>query len=1009
MRKIIIQLFVLIFVLTSCQQQKDPSGLDSTFVSLEEGFKDPPVSVRPKGYWDWMNGNFDLARLTIELEEAKAQGMAGFDIFDIGAVSNPDGIVPAGPAFMGEECLEAISHAVKEATRLNMELGLILSSSWDAGGSWIKPEHGSMALYETSKIVSGPGDLELDLPFPDLPSKNRAGKNVFIEKNVDGMPVFYKDVAVLAIPSSGEKIIQDPSQVIDLSGFVDENGRLTWKAGEGTWEISRFVCANTGEMLKCPSPNSTGLSMDHFNADATEFHFNHFIDRLSSTLGDLESTPIKYLYLCSYEVVGFVWTPKMLEEFETRRGYNMKPYLPILQGKTIQNKEITDRFMHDYMRTLSDMLIENLYLKGREISNQHGLKLCSESGGPGAPIHNVPVDALRALGVLDIPRGEFWNKHPRYDENGFDIMQLVKEISCAAHIYGKREVQGEAFTSFLHWQEGPAELKPLADKAMCEGLNRFVYHTSPHTTPDAGIPGFVYHAGTHFNSSRVWWPKSRPFSDYIARSSFMLQQGNFVGDVLYYYGDQAPNFVKPKHVDPSLGFGYDYDVTNSDVILTRLDVKDGKLVLPDGQSYEILVLPDQDHADPEVLKKIENLVKKGATIVGPKPTRSHGLKNYEKRDELIKQMADELWGDCNGKSITENQYGAGKVIWGKTQQQVLLERGLGPDFSFTSQNDLANIDFIHRRTSGEEIYFLSNTRNEIENLEGIFRVKNMVPEIWDPETGSIQKVALYEIEDEGIRIPLKLQPFGSVFLVFREQDKHPHMISASLDAKQIFPVSGKDQGSEMFAELQNDGTDIRLVAREAGKYEFSDSEGNRNVIEVADIPEPVNITGDWQLDFPSGWGAPDNITIPELMSWSESENKGVKYFSGIATYTKKFDIPGEYINDELIISIDLGRVREVVEIYLNGENMGILWKPPYKKDITMAAKAGENTLTLEVANTWSNRLTGDGMLPEGKRYTKTNITGPDLQKNTLWKDAPLLESGLMGPVAIQFAWNIAIN
>jgi len=668
MRKILIQLLVLLSLLSSCQLQKDPSASDAPMVSLEEGFMDPPVSVRPKGYWDWMNGNFDLARLTAELEEAKAQGMAGFDIFDIGAVSNTDGIVPAGPAFMGEECLEAISHAVKEATRLDMELGLILSSSWDAGGSWIRPEHGSMALYETSEIITGPGKIELDLPFPELPAKNRAGKNVYIEKEADGMPVFYKDVAVLAVPLSKNEFIEDPSQVIDLSGHVDENGRLTWQAGEGTWEISRFVCANTGEMLKCPSPNSTGLSMDHFNADATEFHFNHFIDRLASTLGDLENSPIKYLYLCSYEVVGFVWTPKMLEEFEERRGYDMTAYLPVLQGKIIQNKEITERFMYDYLKTLSDMLIENLYLKGREISNQHGLKLCSESGGPGAPIHNVPVDALRALGVLDIPRGEFWNKHPRYDENGFDIMQLVKEISCAAHIYGKREVQGEAFTSFLHWQEGPAELKPLADKAMCEGLNRFVYHTSPHTTPDAGIPGFVYHAGTHFNSTRVWWPKSRPFSDYIARSSFLLQQGHFVGDVLYYYGDQAPNFVKPKHVNPSLGFGFDYDVTNSEVILTRLDVEDGRLVLPDGQSYEILVLPDQDHADTEVLKKIESLVKKGATVVGPKPTRSHGLKDYAIRDELIKQIADQLWGDCDGRTITENQYGQGKVIWGKTMK-----------------------------------------------------------------------------------------------------------------------------------------------------------------------------------------------------------------------------------------------------------------------------------------------------------------------------------------------------
>ncbi len=1004
MGKRIIPLLALMITFTGCQQLKETSGLESPAISLDEGFRDPPVSVRPKGYWDWMNGNFDLARLTLELEEAKAQGMAGFDIFDIGAVSNPGNMVPAGPAFMGEECLEAISHAVRDATRLDMELGLILSSSWDAGGSWIMPGHGSMALYESSLPVEGPGVFDGTVPFPEIPETDSRGKKLLIERNADGLPSYYKDVAVIAIPNSDDGTINDISKVIDLSDRMDGSGRLTWEIPQGKWEITRFVCSNTGEPLKCPSPNSVGRSMDHFSAEATEFHFHYFIDRLQEKLGDIGKTPIKYFYLCSYEVVGFVWTPKMLEEFEWRRGYDMKPYLPVLQGKIIQNKEITERFLYDYRQTLSDLLIENLYLKGRELINPYGIKLCSESGGPGAPVHNVPVDALRALGVLDIPRGEFWNQHPRYDEQGFDVMQLVKEISCAAHIYGKKEVQGEAFTSFLHWQEGPAELKPLADRAMCEGLNRFVYHTSPHTTPDAGVPGYVYHAGTHFNTTRVWWPKSRPFTDYLARSCFLLQQGNFVGDVLYYYGDQAPNFVKPKHVDPSLGFGYDYDVTNSEVILTRLDVKGGRLVLPEGQRYEILVMPEQDHANPEVLKKLESLVKKGATIVGRKPTRSHGLKDYAKKDEIVKRIADRLWGACDGKTITENQYGKGKVIWGKTLEQVMLERGLGPDFSYDSGSDSAKLDFIHRRmASGEEIYFVSNAGTELETIDGIFRVSGKTPEIWDPETGTMQTAGLFAVTDQNTRIPLNLPPHGSVFLVFRKSDPCRHFTKAGYEGEQIFPDSGKGRETGIFAEVRVAGGEMHLVAGKEGLYTFTDNTGRKSQVRISGLPPAVSITGDWQIDFPSGWGAPDHIVIPELMSWTDSEHEGVKYFSGIATYHKKFDIPPEYMSDTLNVILDLGEVREVVEIYLNGEQMGILWKPPYEKDVTMAARAGENTLTLEVANTWSNRLTGDGLLPEGEGYTKTNITGPNFQTNTVWKDAPLLESGIMGPASIKFA------
>jgi len=1009
MKKIIIQLAVLLIAFTSCQDKKDSSKFDSSLISLEEGFKDPPVSVRPKGYWDWMNGNFDLPRLTYELEEAKAQGMAGFDIFDIGAVSNPGGIVPAGPEFMGEECLEAISHAVKEATRLNMELGLILSSSWDAGGSWIRPEHGSMALFQSSLIVDGPGMFEDVLPFPELPETDRRGKKLLIEKNADGLPIYYKDVAVLALPYNEDRVIKDTSMVINLSDQMNNEGKLKWKIEEGKWEIMRFVCTNTGEPLKCPSPNSIGRSMDHFSAEATEFHFNYFIDRLQEKLGDIGNTPIKYFYLCSYEVVGFVWTPRMIEEFEIRRGYDMTPYLPVLQGKIIQSKDISDRFLYDYRKTLSDLLIENLYLRGREIINPYGIKLCSESGGPGAPVHNVPVDALRALGVLDIPRGEFWNKHQRFDEQGLDVMQLVKEISCAAHIYGKTEVQGEAFTSFLHWQEGPADLKPLADRAMCEGLNRFIYHTSPHTPPEAGIPGFVYHAGTHFNTTRVWWPKSRPFTDYLARSCFLLQQGNFVGDVLYYYGDQTPNFVKPKHVDPSLGFGYDYDVINSEVILTRLDVKDGKLILPDGQSYEILVLPDQDHADLEVLKKLEELVDKGATIVGRKPACSHGLKDYEQRDKLIKQLADKLWGSCDGKTVTENQYGKGKVIWGKNLKQVLFDRGIGPDFSYFSNSDSTNLDFIHRTITNKEIYFISNTRNELENIDGIFRVNEKIPEIWNPETGTVQKVVLYVDDGEVTRIPLKLQPHGSVFVVFRKKEKQQHFIFAKFNEDKIFPVTNNIPVNIICYDIQMTDNEINLIAWKEGSYTLKDEAGQEKTYEISNIPSSMDITGPWEIAFPSGRGAPDQIEIPELISWIDSEDPGIKYFSGIATYSKKINIPDDMISGDVVIWLNLGAVKEVADIYLNEENLGIVWKPPYQIDITGAVKPGENHLVVEVANTWSNRLTGDGKLPEGERITKTNITGPNYQENTLWKDAPLLESGLIGPVSIHYAKKIKIK
>ena len=501
---------------------------------------------------------------------------------------------------------------------------------------------------------------------------------------------------------------------------MDSSGKLKWKVPSGKWKIMRLICSNSGQKLVLPSPKSSGYNIDHFNPKATEMHFQHIIDRLQGELGDFRNSALKFMYLCSYELQGLVWTPEMTVEFQKRRGYDMTPFLPVLYGITIQNKEISDRFMFDFNMTMSDLIIEGHYMNARNLLNKYGLKLCSEAGGPGQPLHNCPFEALRALGALDIPRGEFWNKHHVYDEKGEDILWLVKEIACASHIYGKSIVDGEAFTSWQQWQEGPFDLKPLADKAMCEGLNLFTFHTGTHNPSEGGKPGWVYHAGTHMNPNRVWWPKIKPFIDYLARSSYLLQQGKFVGDVCYYYGDQAPNFVRPKHIDPSLGKGFDYDVANSEVILSRMSVRNGKIVLPDGMSYELLVLPDRQDANPQVLEKIVSLVKDGATVVGPKPTRSNGLTDYPHLDEKVKLLADKLWGQCNGQDIKENNYGKGKIIWGKSLKQILEERGIGPDFMFKGKNDSTELDYIHRSTGKEEIYFVSNTKMQSAEAECSF-------------------------------------------------------------------------------------------------------------------------------------------------------------------------------------------------------------------------------------------------------------------------------------------------
>ena len=930
--------------------------------SLADGFLNPPVSARPGAYWDWLNGNVSLTQITRELEDAKAKGMGSLDIWDVGANRNTEGFIPPGPVFLGAESVEAIGYTVREATRLGLELGFIAASSWNTGGAWVEPKDGVMALYTSEITVDGPTEFSQALPFPEVSKK--------CPKGGDGLPVYYKDVAVLAFPRTQESLITNTSSVIDLTALLGEKGQLTWNVPAGEWVIMRLVCTNTGQRLAVPGPNSDGLIIDHFNPDALERHFEYIMDKLLPELGSFEGTALKYMHMDSYEVTSYdvactVWTPDFLEEFRKRRGYDMTVYLPALFGFTIQDREITERFLYDFKKTRSDLIIEYHYIRAREILNRYGLGLCSESGGPGPPLHNCVVEALRAVGVLDIARGEFWNQH---------TTRMVKEISCAAHIYGKKIVDMEAFTSWRHWQDGPFEYKPLADLAMCGGTNRFTFHTFPHNPPEAGLPGWAYHAGTHMGPTRVWWPMARPFIDYLSRGSFLLRQGLFVGDVCYYYGDKAPNFVADRYnhyppdfmpqrrLDPSLGTGYDYDVTNTDVILNRMDVADGRIVLPDGMSYELLVLPDQEDMPLTVLEKLEQMVAAGATIVGRKPTGVAGLADYQRRSEKVRKLADKLWGSCDGEKIIEHPYGKGRIIWGRTPNQILQERGIGPDFSFVGQDGETSLDYIHRRTENEDIYFVVNKNMRAEKADCVFRVTGKIPELWHPDTGEMRKCSVYDFVEGGTKVPLQLAPAGSVFVVFREK----------ADTSSIKP-----------------GTAC-----------------------VEADPTALEITGPWDVRFPHGWGAPPIVLFDELISWTQHPDNGVKYFSGIATYRKEFEIPADMLGPDKHVLLDLGRVKLMADVYLNGRHLGILWKPPFQADITHVAKPGKNRLVVEVANVWSNRIVGDRKLPENKRYTRTNLPRAVVSRHLpfiRWEDAPLLESGLLGPVRLLSAKKIEVK
>ena len=945
-------LILLIFLtgISACNEKQNNQN-DEIYAELKKGFEDPPISARPKNYWWWMNGYTDSTTMIKELEAMKAAGIGGLDLFEIGAKEwYNDDVIPAGPAFLSDESLKDIKVAVDKATELGLEVGFNTASSWNAGGSWIPPKYAAKSLYFSEISVNGPKTINQQLPFPEIVKQaGDWGEN--IEFGSDGKPVYFEEVAVVAHPL-GKKIL-DTADIKVLNHFFNpETEELNWKVPDGQWVINRYLVSNSGEPLKVPSPNSVGPIIDHYDPEATVYHFNYIMDKLQPVLGDLDKTAIKYFYLASYEAKGLTWTSTLPAAFEEDHGYKLYQYIPIIFGDTVISGDFTNAFIYDYNQTISDLMINNHYRKGRDVCKQHGLNLASEAGGPGLPLHNVPVDALEALGALDQPRGEFWKRDVVHlDEEGIDIMWLVKEIAAASHIYQRKVVEEEAFTSLYQWQYGPKDIKELADRAFCEGMNRVVVHGASHSPDEFGYPGIAYFAGTHYNNKRAWYPMVRPFNDYMARISWVLQETDFQADVLYYYGDKAPNYVRPKNTTFTAGHGYDYEVINTEILLKDLYVEDGQLKLPYGVSFEVLALSEEETINPEVLNKLKSLASEGAVIIGDKPNGAPGLFK-----EDISAEIENLWQEyVPGESDFKSQ----KIWSGVSVKQVLEDLKVDPVFHYKDiDSDL--LDFIHYAKGGVDFYLVRNTTNEKITQNCSFRVRNRKPEIWDPVTGTIIDVASYKEDENATQIPLGFEPYQAYFIVFSEGENN--------------------NSSENIQPDVNILVDGILVSSYEG--------------------EVINeLNGEWEVHFDEKWGGPGNVTFNELVSWTEKETPGIKYYSGTANYRKIFEFNTNEISENERVFLELEEIEKMAEVWLNNEKAGIIWSKPNKIDITDFLENGENELLINVANTWSNRLTGDAIT--GKTYTNTNIPrGPEIGDGP-WSEVPLIPSGLSGSVYLK--------
>jgi hypothetical protein len=999
--------------------------------ALHAGFLQPPATAKLRCYWWWLKGNTTADTITRDLEDMKSHGYGGALLVDADGSGQEGNLeTPTGPAIGSPKWMALYVHALAVAQKLGLEISLNVTSRWDVGiigGPTVTPED-AMKLMTWSRVtVEGGGTKKVQLAAPPI----RNG--------------FYRPIAVLAYPlrkgaplpgapgsgrdaianlkfktasmetgfsmTPSDRVMRDGppiageqdaevSDVVDLSSRMDENGNVEWNVPPGTWEILRvgYTDSPTPATLMDATGKQLGLPLDALSPKAFDHYWREVVTPLLDAAKPYIGTSLRYLVTDSWEAGGANWTEGFREEFKRRRGYDPVPYLPVVSGRILSSRETSNQFLFDLRRTVADLIAENYYDRFEHHARKLGLGTHPEAGGP----HGAPIDALRNFRSTTFPQTEFWvvsGTHRATDDQRF----FVKEASSAAHIYGKPFVAAEGPTSMspAAWSESlSGDVQPTFDQALTEGLNRIIWHEFTSSPAEYGLPGNEYFAGTHLNPNVTWWNQAGPFLRAFNRAQFLMQQGRSVSDLLYFYGDQVPGFVRLKSDDPAHVLpGYDYDVTNEDALLNRLQMNGADLHTPEGLHYRALALPASRHISYPALTWISKFVNQGGVIIGLKPIGPLGRIAPGEESEY-NRIADAMWAGCQG-GVTSARFGRGTIYCLPDARNAFAAMAVAPDFSFQASAALDGaqsepaFEYVHRRTASAEIYFVRNTQSRELATTLSFRVRGRTPELWNVEDGSMVSALAYaETKDGRTEIPLTFPARGSIFVVF-ERPAERHLVGIEKDGSNVFPSIS--QGTGVFASGKR-----TWVATVSGTYRTTDSEGARQTFTVTakDLQAPMKAS--WTLSFPTGWGAPASVPVEQFQSWTESTDPGIRYFSGTAVYRTTLQIPSGFVAPGRQLWLQLGQVREIATVTVNGHAAETVWRQPYAARIDPFLHAGDNVVEIKVSNLWPNRLIGDLQPSAAAQFAHTNV-------RAYTKDSPLLPSGLLGPVRLTATSEIPLD
>lgn len=776
-------------------------------------------------------------------------------------------------------------------------------------------------------------------------------------------------------PESTDLLI-NPDSIIDLTSNL-KNNTLNWKVPNGKWTVVRICMVPTGAKNAPVLDAARGPEVDKLTKQLAYFHFDSYIGKLIREIKPNDRKALKYCVIDSYEQGSQNWTDSLEIPFKEAYGYDPMPYLAVCTGRAVGSVEKSERFLWDLRRLIADRVSLEYAAGMRERANQNGLKLWMENYGHWG----FPGEFLQYGGQSDIVSGEFWATG--------DLGSIeLKDASSAAHIYGQTKTCAESFTSgFPNFFFHPWTMKKRGDWSFTEGINQTLLHVYLHQPDDNKLPGVNAWFGSDFNRLNTWFFKMSSWIEYLKRSNFMLQQGKYVADVMYFIGEDAPKMTGIR--EPELPQGYSYDYINADVIMNRLSVKNGIFVLPDGMTFKLLVLPQLKTIRPELLQKLETLVKQGGSIFSQKPLQSPSLKNYPECDHYVQKTASNMWQNCDGKSVQHVKYGDGNIYSTNNLSVALTDLNTPPDIDSPS---LKGLLWIHRKSVDGDIYFITNQTDSTINVSPTFRVNNLKPQLWDAVTGKITQTARYKVLNNGVRTNLTLRGLESVFVMFKTAENDlPTVQSVSKNENPINNIS--------YYIKNNLGLDIY----QNGKYDIQLLTGKTKSIQVTDVPAAFTVSGAWDVKFQAKRDVTENQTFDSLKSWTNSKDEALKYYSGSAVYSKKIELPSSFFGSNKSIIMDLGKVGVIAEVKVNGINFGDFWSIPMQIDITKALKQGENNLEITVTNVWRNRLIGDakykdsfpsanGTSKQFKTYLSTDLA--------LKGNEDLTPSGLIGPVQI---------